>query len=134
MWIDHMSRTGNNAETKPAKLGLTIPACDVCVCHKNRQLNQYSKAEPDRVTPQPGLEDQQRLENRGKRRFFYPQPPRLSSGDFTAVCVRGTKTDNHPFSPCRQSSSNTFLPIHHQSLASIRNYSPTEFKVFLSQP
>lgn len=62
-----MSRTGNNAETKPAKLGLPITACDVCVCHKNRQLDQYSKA-----GPQWGHSRAQRPGEAGKQETLFP--------------------------------------------------------------
>ena len=88
-----MSCTGNNAETEPAKLGLTITGCDVCVCHKNRQLNQYSKAEPEWGHFRARLNDQKRLAKQETLLFFFfcfvcvcVCRSTRSFGDFATIC------------------------------------------------
>lgn len=57
---------------KPARLRLTISACDVCVCHKNRQLNQYSKAGPKRGHFRARLREHKRLQNSKTNTFVFP--------------------------------------------------------------
>ena len=80
-----------------------LTARDVCVCQENRQLDQYSKAEPERGHLRAQPDDQKGLENRQKRE------------EKKKVCLKQRdkkKKTQQDFTvqPC---SSNTFLSIYH---------------------
>lgn len=109
-----MSSTGNNVETKPAKLGLTITACDVCVCQKSRQSNQYSKAEQEwgHFRAQPN--DQKSLEKTKHKKTQEKLNPMFSAllwGVFASKAVAEVYKPPLFIFTMQACSSNTFLSI-----------------------